>query len=147
MNFERQRRMLTAAAEEMPPDKYNYKPTEQQMTYAHLMGHIAQSNYSLCSKFGTANEPPKEQVKDTDGKDKIVAALKASFDYCANALQGVEDSKLGEPVTMYGGRQMPRAAALIALTNDFADHYAAAAMYLRLNGMLPPSAQHRGERD
>ena len=33
------------------------------------------------------------------------------------------------------------AFALIALTNDWADHYSAAAMYLRLNGLLPPTAQ------
>ena len=34
-----------------------------------------------------------------------------------------------------------RAFALIALTNDWADHYSSAAMYLRLNGLLPPTAQ------
>jgi hypothetical protein len=31
-------------------------------------------------------------------------------------------------------------AALI-LSSGWADHYSAAAMYLRLNGILPPSAQ------
>jgi hypothetical protein len=36
---------------------------------------------------------------------------------------------------------LTRASAMIALTNDFADHYSAAAMYLRLNGLLPPTAQ------
>jgi hypothetical protein len=30
---------------------------------------------------------------------------------------------------------------LIALTNDWADHYSAAAMYLGLNGLLPPTAK------
>jgi hypothetical protein len=31
---------------------------------------------------------------------------------------------------------------LIALTpNDWADHYSAAAIYLRLNGVLPPTAK------
>ncbi len=53
----------------------------------------------------------------------------------------VDDSKLGETIEVFGGRQAPRAFALIALTNDWADHYSAAAMYLRLNGLLPPTAQ------
>jgi uncharacterized damage-inducible protein DinB len=146
MIFERQQRNLIGAAEAMPADKYSFRPTPQQMTFAHLMAHITESNHFLCSKFGGTAEAPKSDVKDSDGKDKIVSALKASFDYCATALRSLDDSKLGETVTLYGGRQLPRAAALIALTNDFADHYAAAAMYLRLNGILPPSAQHQQQQ-
>jgi hypothetical protein len=55
----------------------------------------------------------------------------------------VDDSKLGDTVELGGGREGPRAFALIALTNDWADHYSAAAMYLRLNGLLPPTAQEK----
>ena len=59
------------------------------------------------------------------------------------ALSKVDDTKLGETVELFGGRQGPRAFALIALTNDWADHYTAAAMYLRLNGLLPPTAREK----
>jgi hypothetical protein len=38
---------------------------------------------------------------------------------------------------------MTRAAALIDLSNDLADHYSQQAMYLRLKGHLPPTAQPR----
>jgi hypothetical protein len=34
---------------------------------------------------------------------------------------------------------------MIVLTDDFADHYSSAATYLRLNGLLPPTAQPRKE--
>ena len=70
-----------------------------------------------------------------------MAALKASFDFCTTALAKVDDSKLSDQVELFGGRKGPRAFALIALTNDWADHYSSAAMYLRLNGLLPPTAQ------
>jgi hypothetical protein len=53
----------------------------------------------------------------------------------------VDDSKLADEVELFGGRKGPRAFAMIALTNDWADHYSSAAMYLRLNGLLPPTAQ------
>jgi len=56
-------------------------------------------------------------------------------------LAKIDDSKLADTVELYGGKQGPRAFTVIALTNDWADHYAAAAMYLRLNGVLPPTAQ------
>lgn len=138
----RQQKNLVAAVEEMPADKFSYKPTEQQMTFGHLVLHIIESNNYLCSKIG---EMPEVQapvpLKESDGKEKLVAALKASFEFCTTALGKVDDSKLGDEVELFGGHKGPRAFALIALTNDWADHYSSAAMYLRLNGILPPTAQ------
>ncbi|PYX82242.1 MAG: hypothetical protein DMG70_15570 [Acidobacteria bacterium] len=137
----RQQKKLTEAVGEMPADKFSYKPTQQQMSFAHLAMHITQSNNYLCAKISDTPAPKQPELKDTDAKDKLIGALKASFDFCNAALSKVEDSKLGDPVELFGGRQGTRAFAMIALTNDWADHYAAAAMYLRLNGLLPPTAQ------
>jgi hypothetical protein len=36
---------------------------------------------------------------------------------------------------------MPRAKAVITIATDWADHYSTAASYLRLNGIVPPSAR------
>ncbi len=140
MMIGRQAKNLTAAAEEMPADKYSYKPTDQQMAFGTLVAHIIKSNEFLCSKLGS-QAAPSQNVSDKDPKDKLVTELKSSFDYCQTALKGVQDSQLGEPVTLWGGHQANKAAALIGLTNDWADHYGMAAMYLRLNGMLPPTAK------
>jgi uncharacterized damage-inducible protein DinB len=138
----RQQKNLVAAVEEMPADKFGYKPTEQQMTFSHLVLHIVESNNYLCSKIGEVAEVTSPvPLKESDGKDKLVTALKASFDFCSTALAKVDDSKLGDEVELFGGRKGSRAFALIALTNDWADHYSSAAMYLRLNGLLPPTAQ------
>jgi uncharacterized damage-inducible protein DinB len=139
--FDRQSKNLSQAAEEMPAGDYSFKPTPQQITFAELMGHIAESNQFLCAKLSGA-EPPKEQddaPKPT--KEALVAALKASFDSCGATLAKLEDGVLGQPITMFGGRSSTKAAALLSLTNDWADHYAGAAMYLRLKGLLPPSAK------
>ena len=70
-----------------------------------------------------------------------MSSLKASFDFCTQSLAKVDDSNLGEQLTVFGGRKISRATAMIALTDDFADHYSMAAIYLRLNGLLPPTAQ------
>jgi hypothetical protein len=137
----RQQKNLVAAVEEMPADKFSYKPTEKQATFGHLVLHIVESNNYLCSKIGDIPEGKPTGLKETDEKDKLVAALKASFDFCTTALGKTDDSKLGDTVELFGGRKGLRAFALIALTNDWADHYSSAAMYLRLNGLLPPTAQ------
>ena len=125
----------------MPADKFSYHPTEQQITFGHLVLHIIQSNNGLCSRIGDVPETKPTGLKESDGKDKLVEALKASFEFCSTALSKVDDSKLGDEVQLFGGHKGTRAFALIALTNDWADHYASAAMYLRLNGLLPPTAQ------
>jgi hypothetical protein len=137
----RQQKNLVAAVEE-PADKIGYKPTEQQMTFGHLVLHIVESSNYLCSKIGDLPEVKAPvPLKESDGKDKLVAAPKASFEFCATALGKADDSKLGDEIELFGGRKGPRASALIALTNNWADHYSSAAIYLRLNGLLPPTAQ------
>ncbi|MGA8432173.1 MAG: DinB family protein [Candidatus Sulfotelmatobacter sp.] len=129
------------AIDAMPADKFSYKPTDEQMTFAHLVAHIANSNNFLCAKAADVPGSKVDEAKDTDGKDKLLAAAKASFDFCGEALAKMDDSKLGDSVELFGGRQFPRAMAALAIASSWADHYAAAAMYLRLNKILPPSAQ------
>jgi hypothetical protein len=131
---------MVAAAEAMPADKYGFKPTPEMNSFGHLVMHIVQSNNLLCSKISGATAPDAK-LADTDGKDKLVAGLKASFEFCITALANVDDSKLGESMILFGNRPASRAAALIALSDGWNDHYGTQAIYLRLNGILPPTAQ------
>src|SRR5580658_5660835 len=130
-----------AAVEAMPADKFNYKPTADQITFGHLVVHMAETNYLLCSKAAAVPAPKDEGVKDTDSKDKLVAALRASFDFCSDALAKMDDSKLVETTEGFGGKQVTRAWISLILAGAWADHYAETAMYLRLNGLLPPNAK------
>ena len=131
-----------AAVEAMPGDKFSYKPSADQMTFGHLVAHMIEANYGLCSGAAAVPAPPVKDVKDTDTKDNLVAALKASFDFCADALTKMDDSKLGETTAGGpGGQQISRARFALGIASNWADHYAEAAMYLRLNGILPPTAK------
>jgi hypothetical protein len=136
----RYQKNMVEAADLMPAEKFSFKPTPEMNTFAHLTMHIAMSNNFLCSKI-SGQEAPKLELKDTDSKEKLVAALKTSFEYCSTALAGVDDSKLSDSLTLFGNRQTSRAGALITLSDDWYDHYGAQAIYLRLNGILPPTAQ------
>jgi hypothetical protein len=141
MLLPRSRNNILGAIGAMPADKFNYKPTPDQMTFAHLVVHIIGSNNGGCAKAADTPAPKVEEVKETDAKEKLLAAATASFDFCGEALSKMDDSKLGDSVELFGGHQFPRAMAALGLASGWADHYAAAAMYLRLNGILPPSAQ------
>ncbi len=131
---------LTGAAEEMPAAKYSYKPTPDQITFGHLIVHTASTNNGLCSAIaGTA--APETKLSETDSKDVLTKALQDSFTYCEQVLAKADDSTLGQPVTLFGGHSSTRGAALVILASSWSDHYGAAAMYLRLNDLLPPSAK------
>lgn len=130
-----------AAFEAMPADKFDYKPTADQMTFGHLAAHISESNYYFCANVGSVPEPKVDELKGTEGKDKLVAAMKASFEFCHTALTSADDSKMTEDIKWFDGKPRARSWAFVALASSWADHYAEAAMYLRLNGIAPPTAQ------
>lgn len=131
---------MVAAAEAMPGEKFGFKPSPEMNSYGHLVMHIAQSNNTFCSKISGAASPDVK-YSDSDPKDKLVAALKASFEYCTTVLASVDDSKLGDQMMLFGNRPASRAAAMMSLAGSWTDHYATQAIYLRLNGILPPTAQ------
>lgn len=140
--YQRDAKNMIAAAEEMPEDKYSYHPTPDQWTFGKVVAHIAQSNGGLCAALSGTTAPAALQVSDTASKADLVAGLKASFDFCGPVLDNLTDAKLVGTVTLFH-RTVPRATPLILLPVDLADHYSQMAAYLRLNGLLPPSAQPR----
>jgi hypothetical protein len=142
----RESRNLVGSAELMPAEKYAFQPTPAQMTFGQLVAHIAQTNVFICSGIGSTPPPmtPEElkKLSGTDAKDALVAAMKKSFDYCSESLAKVQDSTLAEEISMFGRKVgQSRAAAMITIATDWTDHYSTAASYLRLNGILPPTAQ------
>jgi hypothetical protein len=133
---------LTAAAELMPADKYGFKPTPAQMSFAHIVDHLSQGNDYFCAAISGEKAPTRTKVDSTAGKDAQVARLKETFDFCTQALAKVDDSKIGEQLPWFGGKSTKSRAAIMMITYaDWADHYSQSAIYLRLNGILPPTAK------
>ncbi len=141
---QRYSRILIAAAEAMPADKYNYRPTPAQMSFAQIQVHLAnEGNDLLCSKVAGVPAPQRAAVDTTAGKDQLVARLKETFQFCESAFAHLDDSKLSEPIQLFGPNPFSRATAILITVGDWADHYSQEANYLRLNGLLPPTAQRR----
>ena len=134
-------RNLVAAVEAMPADKFGFKPTPAQMSFGSVVLHLAQGNDFLCGAIGGTKAPARTpKIYDTTTKAVLVARLKETFAFCDAALANLDDSKLAEEMPVFG-RSMSRAAVMTLTTGDWADHYSQAAIYLRLNGQLPPTAK------
>src|SRR6184192_1328515 len=133
---------IVDAAEEMPADKYGYKPTPAQMTFGDVVAHlIREGNNYLCSAASGMKQPDVDKFAGTDPKDKLVAGLKESFKFCETVLALIQDAQLGDSIDFFGGRKVTKGMAALITVADWADHYSQMAIYLRLNGLLPPSAK------
>ncbi len=136
-------RNLIAAAEAMPADKYNYRPTPAQMSFAQIQVHLAnEGNDVLCGKAAGMEVPKRAAVDTTATKEQLVARLKETFQFCEQAFAKMDDTKLADPVSMFG-MNTNRAMAVLITVADWSDHYSQEANYLRLNNILPPTAQRR----
>jgi uncharacterized damage-inducible protein DinB len=140
-NAENVAKNLIAAAEEMPADKYSFRPTPAQMSFAQVVLHLAQGNDYLCGAIGGTKAPERSKIDTTATKEALLSRLRETFAFCDQALALLNDSKLAEQLPMFGGRTMTRAAVMTLTTGDWADHYSQSAIYLRLNGLLPPTAK------
>lgn len=135
-------RNMVGSAESMPADKWNFKPTPEVMSFGEIMAHVADDNTISCSGIAGPGAKAPAVPKPTDSRDQIISGLKASFAFCDSTLAKIDDSQLGKSVQYYGS-PAPMGAIVIGLSNDWGSHYSQAAVYLRLNKILPPSARPR----
>lgn len=132
---------LVAAAEEMPADKYGFKPTPAQMSFGQVIGHLIEGNDFFCSKLGGVPAPKRADLAPDAPKDKLVGRLRETFQFCDGALAKVNDGDLAAKLPFFGGREVSRAEMILITAQDWSDHYSQLAIYLRLNGLLPPTAK------
>lgn len=148
---------LIAAFDSIPASRYGYKPTPVQQTIGYVAQHLESANYVLCAHF-SGLKPPNEarrsaitdSVKATWPKDTLVARLRTSLAFCDSAMAKVTDGSLADEVSTdpsASDRALVRVRYLIAFVTDLAEHYSQIAGYMRLNGMVPPSAVPRANHD
>ena len=153
--YARLHRLLPQAFDSIPADKFGYKPTPAQQTIGYIAAHLASDNYFFCSDFGDKKPTrPAEETATNDStkaanwtKDQLVAQLKASIAFCDDAFTQLDDAKMSEMLTVTAPngqtRQVARFNRAYGHALDMTDHYSQIANYMRLNGMLPPSALPR----
>ena len=149
-------RNIAQAFDSIPESKFGYKPTPAQLTIGYIAQHLVTDNYLFCNNFGAmkATQSAKDtttadSIKAQWPRDTLITKLKASFAFCESAFAQLDDAKLADQVTMtFNGqsRNVTRAGMVLGHVIDMADHYSQLANYMRLNGILPPTALPRPGR-
>jgi hypothetical protein len=134
--FDVVRANLEEGADAMPAEKYSFRLTEGQMTFAEWLIHAIQRNYRDCAVLRGESTPDLEkQAASLKGKPEVFKALKDSFVYCEQALAQTTDQKAGSSPEM--------AYAFLHLVVHNNEIYGNIVGYLRVSGILPPSTARR----
>jgi hypothetical protein len=134
--LEQRSKEIARAAADMPAIKYDFKAPPDDITFGYLVLHIADGNYIFCSYIGGVKAPDLPQLSESDSKETLIGRMKSSFDFCAAAVAGLDDSHMSETL-MIGETKMSRAMAVLALTGSWVTHYEVQQRYLQLNGLRP----------
>src|SRR5215472_7608140 len=74
---------LLKAADRMPAESYDFRPTPDVRTFGQLLAHIIDAQMAFCT--AVTGEPRRLNAAAKTSKADLVAALKASFDECDRA--------------------------------------------------------------
>ncbi len=136
-----QKNNLLKAADKMPADQYQYKPTPEVRTFARVVNHVTEAQARSCGVAnGTAQADMVKTPSDTADKDAIIAGLKASFAECDKAFAATTDANFAEMFTL-GQNKRSRAGLMWGTVSHDNEQYSTLAMYLRLKGLVPPSSE------
>ena len=133
---------LDKIAQEMPEDKYGYKSTPPQRSYGEQVLHIALVNARFFGMLGGKTPVPTIDPKTT-GKAAVIKAMDDTFDWGTAYLKGQTDQSLLQPVEKPPAFMGPstHARMFTFLIGHTWDIYGQMAVYLRLNGGVPPASQ------
>jgi uncharacterized damage-inducible protein DinB len=138
--WESQSGYLLRAAEQMPEADYAFKPVATVRSFGQLIGHVAGSQNAMCSMaLGEAERSEDEIEKSTTTKVQLIAALRASSEYCRRAY-AQSDADAAREATVYGDKLTRMFALALNAVHD-GEHYGNVVTYLRIKGMVPPSSQ------
>jgi hypothetical protein len=130
------RRSLEASADAMPADKFSYRLTPGQMTFAEWLNHSTQRNYSDCAILKGETVPAAgAKAASLQEKVEVSQALKDSFAYCDDALKTMDDRKAASTP------EVSNALLHIVVHNN--EIYGNIVGYLRSSGIVPPSTAAR----
>jgi uncharacterized damage-inducible protein DinB len=139
-------RKLVAMAEDLPENKYDYKPHPDSRTFVAQLLHVSASMYYFTDvaqgqKVRYGDDPTRDQLKT---KAQVVAFVKKSVEDGANLIKAKGDAGMTAVVQDTESNQKLRVSELAySVIEHSGEHYGQLVVYYRINGMVPPESRPR----
>jgi uncharacterized damage-inducible protein DinB len=137
-SYGRVKGFLLAAADKMPEENYAFKASPDVRAFGQLIAHVADTQWMICS--AVKGEHKQGDAASKTSKADLVAALKASFEYCDSAYDSLNDATIGQKVSLFQ-REFSKLSVLFLNTSHDNEMYGTISVYLRLKGLVPPSSE------
>ena len=134
---------LIAMAEDFPEDKYDFKPTPAQRSFAEQLLHAAGSMYYFTNPVMGQKPPAGEDPKRDQYKTKadIVAFVKKSVADGAAAIQSKGEKGLTTEVVYLPDQKARVLDIAYGLIEHSGEHYGQLVVYYRIAGLVPPESR------
>jgi uncharacterized damage-inducible protein DinB len=141
-SFQRASAEILDVAEAMPADKYGYKPTPEISSFGEQLVHVAGiTQRFIDSAKGTKTDAPHHAATT---KPEIMELLKKTFQNAQDMINPLTDAQLLEPVKFpFGDRTVTRATFWQGPLYQIRNHHGQLVVYLRMNGIVPPTTARR----
>jgi uncharacterized damage-inducible protein DinB len=141
---------ILLSAEAMPPGKFDFTPENLNikegnfkgvLTFAGQIMHLATDNILIWS--AVTGDEVRPDIQDVNGprtiktKTEIIKYLKDSFTVGRKAMSSLTEKNALELIE-FRGRHLTRLDLVFYALTHANEHYGQMAIYLRMNGIIPP---------
>jgi uncharacterized damage-inducible protein DinB len=137
-------RKLITMAEDFPEDKYEFKATPAQRSFAEQLLHVSASMYYFTDvaqgqKPRYPDDPKRDDLKT---KAQVVALVKKCVEEGAALIKAKGDKGMHDLVTDPESKQQMQVSDLAyGLAEHSGEHYGQLVVYYRLSGLVPPESR------
>jgi hypothetical protein len=131
---------LLKAADKMPEQYYSFRTTPEVRTFGEMIGHVADAGLMMCAVV--KGEKVTANARSKTSKADLVAALKASFDYCDPVYTSMTDA-VGAGQVKWFVWDMSKLGLLNWNISHDNEMYGIIGAFLRIKGLVPPSSEGR----
>lgn len=132
--------LLLKSGDKMPEENYSFRTTPQVRTFGEMIAHVADAQMAMCS--AAKGESKRGNAAGKTSKVDLVAALKASFDYCDPIYDSMTDESGAQVVKMFGHDKTKLGVLFFNIAHDN-ESYGQMVAYMRIKGVVPPSSEGR----
>ena len=135
-------------AERIPAEKYTWRPGEGVRSISEVLLHVAGANFNIPRLIGTqppAGFQPKGFDTSTTEKAKVSETVKQSFAHFREAVTGLADAGVENPLKLFGRENTYRGVMLFA-ARHMGEHLGQLIAYARINGVVPPWTEEQQQR-
>jgi len=141
-SFQRAATEILDVAEVMPAEKYGYKPTPEISSFGDQLVHVA----GITQRFIDTAKGTKTEAAPHGAmaKPEVISLLKKTFQTAQEMITPLTDAQLLEPVKFpFGDRTVTRATFWQGPLYQIRNHHGQLVVYLRMNGIVPPTTARR----